>query len=147
MDGWGTGVMVFVTSGATFGPPKRTTGWRGEMTELDDKSLKEPKYGRKKKTPSSQPVPQSQSKKNISCCPPPPRHSYRIFKRLCRPVVQGGMGALTSAGFSHNCEESRHRRTGTDQPGGWLPREEGRGSLLFAGGELADLAGCGDSFT
>lgn len=25
--------------------------------------------------------------------------------------------------------------------------EEGEGSLLFAGGELADLAGCGDSFT
>lgn len=59
-----------------------------------------------------------------------------------------GWGALTSAGFSYNCEDSRHRRTGTDQPGGLLPREDGGGggSLLFAGGELADLAGCGDTF-
>lgn len=96
---------------------------------------------------SSQPVSQSQSKKNISCCPPPARYFHCLFKRLRRPAVQGGMGALTSAGFSHNCVDSGHRRTGTDQPGGILLRVRAEGSLLFAGGELADLAGCGDSFT
>lgn len=33
-------------------------------------------------------------------------------------------------------------------PGGLLLRQKGgEGSLLFAGGELADFAGCGDSFT
>lgn len=32
------------------------------------------------KETSSQPVPQSQSKKNISCCPPPPCHFYCLFK-------------------------------------------------------------------
>lgn len=53
-----------------------------------------------------------------------------------------------SAGFSHNCEDSGHRRMRTDHPGGLLLRQKGGGgSLLFAGGELADFAGCGDSFT
>lgn len=58
----------------------------------------------------------------------------------------GGVGgALTSAGFLSRHREMEGEREGI-KPGG-LFLEGIRGSLLLAGGELADLAGCGDSFT
>lgn len=67
-----------------------------------------------------------------------------------RPVVQGGKG-----GGWHQLQQvslttvrSPDTKGRGHQPVGLLLRDdgEGGGSLLFAGGELADLAGCGDSF-
>lgn len=78
------------------------------------------------KETSSQPVPQSQSKKNISCCPPPPCHFYCLFK------IKDSAGRQSEELRDHqhqqvslNCVDSGHRGTGTDQPGGTLLRGGG----------------------
>lgn len=78
---------------------------------------------------------QSQSKKNIPCCPPPPPlHTYSIIKRLCRPVVHRGMGgmALTSAGFAPSCEDSKRKDGGRETR--WAVAEQGWGGGWGWGG-------------
>ncbi len=117
VDGWGTGLMVFVKSDETLGPPKRMTAWRGVMTGWQNwmtgversQNTEEKIYHLHSKCLSLR---ANRTFHAVFLLPV----THTASSRLCRPVVQGGTGVLTSAGFSHNCEDSGHRRTGTDQP-------------------------------
>lgn len=116
----------------------------GEMTEVDERNKK----GGEKNTIFTASASVSEQKEHfmLSSSPSLRTHLQKTAGQWSKEV----RGALTSAGFTHSCVRTPDTEgRGQINQGGLWPREEGGrgGSLLFAGGELADLAGCGDSFT